>query len=81
MTDRLWAPWRVKYVTTLDKKSRGCIFCRMKGQKKDKENIYLRSFIHVYLHKYLLRAADIGAGKGRSPPAGASGPISDPIGS
>ena len=45
--DKLWAPWRVKYITLLqDKSLRGgskktCIFCRMRKEKKDKENYIL----------------------------------------
>ena len=43
--DRLWAPWRVKYVTKIIGKSRGaCIFCKMAKEKRDSQNlIFLRS--------------------------------------
>ena len=42
--DKLWAPWRVKYVTRLDKKTKGCIFCKMLREKKDKKNyIFVRT--------------------------------------
>lgn len=41
--DKLWAPWRVKYVTKLIDKYKGCVFCRMLKEKKDKKNfIFLR---------------------------------------
>jgi ATP adenylyltransferase len=30
--DKLWAPWRIKYITA--KKTRGCIFCQAKSSKK-----------------------------------------------
>ena len=36
--DKLWAPWRVKYVTKLIRKTRGCVFCRILREKKDKKN-------------------------------------------
>jgi len=40
--DRLWAPWRIKYVNR--KKQRGCVFCKAFKEKKDKKNfIVLRS--------------------------------------
>ena len=40
--DRLWAPWRIKYVS--QKKKNGCIFCKILKEKKDKKNfIVLRS--------------------------------------
>lgn len=32
MTDRLWAPWRCKYVTR--KKPKGCIFCKVTMRRK-----------------------------------------------
>ena len=42
--DKLWAPWRVTYVSNLHKKQKGCIFCAMSKAKKDKENfIFKRS--------------------------------------
>lgn len=40
--DRLWAPWRIKYVSR--KKQKGCIFCKVLKEKKDKKNfVVLRS--------------------------------------
>ena len=40
--DKLWAPWRVKYITLLrDGSKKTCIFCRMRKEKKDKENYIL----------------------------------------
>ncbi len=42
--DKLWAPWRVKYITTILKKTKGCVFCKILKQKQDKKNfIYIRS--------------------------------------
>ncbi|MBF0385239.1 MAG: HIT domain-containing protein [Candidatus Omnitrophica bacterium] len=46
--DKLWAPWRAKYVSKIGKKSKGCLFCRLQKENKDKENfIFLRS-CHAY---------------------------------
>jgi len=40
--DRLWAPWRIKYVSR--KKPRGCIFCKALKERGDKKNfVVLRS--------------------------------------
>jgi len=40
--DRLWAPWRIKYVSR--KKQKGCIFCKALKEKKDRKNfVVLRS--------------------------------------
>jgi len=39
--DKLWAPWRVKYVTEDLKKSKGCVFCKILNEKKDKDNYIL----------------------------------------
>lgn len=40
--DRLWAPWRIKYVSR--RKKKGCIFCKALKEKKDKKNfVVLRS--------------------------------------
>ena len=35
---RLWAPWRVGYITALNAQARGCVFCTIKRQKKDRAN-------------------------------------------
>lgn len=42
--DKIWAPWRVKYIKKILKKSRGCIFCRiLKAKKDDRHFIFMRS--------------------------------------
>ena len=43
--DKLWAPWRVKYVTKIIKRNRKrCVFCDILRQKKDKKNyIFIRT--------------------------------------
>ena len=44
MMKKLWAPWRVKYLTITTKKQKGCVFCRMVRQGQDKKNlIFVRS--------------------------------------
>lgn len=45
---RLWAPWRVKYVTSLDKKQHGCVFCRILKEKKDAKNFIFKRFRHSF---------------------------------
>ena len=40
---RLWAPWREGYVTSLDAKKTKCIFCAVAASRKDKTNfVFLR---------------------------------------
>ena len=40
--DKLWAPWRITYVSNT--KAKGCIFCKALKDKKDKKNfVVLRS--------------------------------------
>lgn len=40
--DKLWAPWRVKYITTIVKKKRPCVFCAILKEKKDKKNFIIK---------------------------------------
>lgn len=44
--DKLWAPWRIKYIQ--GKKTKGCIFCQKPRQKKDKLNYIITRKKHVY---------------------------------
>ena len=50
--DKLWAPWRIKYVQGKQKK--GCIFCQKPRQKNDKKNYiierrkYAFSILNIY---------------------------------
>ncbi len=44
--DRLWAPWRSKYVRS--KKDKGCIFCTKPKQKKDKTNYIIKRGKHCF---------------------------------
>ncbi len=36
---RIWAPWRINYVTAITQKPRGCVFCRMLKEDRDRENL------------------------------------------
>ncbi|MBD3344657.1 MAG: HIT domain-containing protein [Chitinivibrionales bacterium] len=40
-SDRLWAPWRKSYITGVDKKDNGCIFCEVPRQKNEREALIL----------------------------------------
>lgn len=40
--DKLWAPWRVKYITTIVKKKKPCVFCKILREKKDKTNFIVK---------------------------------------
>ena len=41
---RLWAPWRDKYIVSACKKTKGCVFCKILKEKKDKKNfVFVRS--------------------------------------
>ena len=35
---RLWAPWRLKYIKKLKDKSKGCVFCKLIKENKDRKN-------------------------------------------
>ncbi|MCF7874969.1 MAG: HIT domain-containing protein [Candidatus Omnitrophica bacterium] len=50
--DKLWAPWRIKYVS--QKKDSGCLFCKINKQKKDKKNHIILRSLHcfVVLNRY-----------------------------
>lgn len=52
--ERLWAPWRIQYVT--EGKNYGCIFCDKPDEDLDKENLILRrgdlSFIMMNAFPY-----------------------------
>src|SRR5436190_974225 len=42
--DKLWAPWRVTYITKIIDKTKGCTFCRILKEKKDTKNyIFVRT--------------------------------------
>lgn len=51
---RLWAPWRIKYIT--EGRSGGCLFCEKAGEGRDRENYILyrggRCFIMLNIYPY-----------------------------
>lgn len=46
--NRLWAPWREKYITGLQKKESVCIFCRMLRQNNDAKNFIFARRKHSF---------------------------------
>jgi ATP adenylyltransferase len=46
--NKLWAPWRVKYVTKVIKKTKGCVFCKILREKNDKKNFIIKRKKHAY---------------------------------
>ena len=40
--ERIWAPWRMKYITTADDKSGGCVFCNALEAEDDAERLIIR---------------------------------------
>jgi ATP adenylyltransferase len=47
-TNRLWAPWRSAYVSSVHKKTKGCIFCRIFKAKKDQKNYIFKRHPHCF---------------------------------
>ena len=45
---RIWAPWRTEYITKIIKKEKGCIFCKLVKNKKDKENLVFISSSNIF---------------------------------
>lgn len=54
--ERLWATWRMPYISGVEKKDDGCIFCDKPKQDKDAENFILhrgkRTFAIMNLYPY-----------------------------
>lgn len=46
--DRLWAPWRMKYIQGVHKET-GCIFCTKPAEEKDRENLILCRGANAYV--------------------------------
>ena len=46
--DKLWAPWRIRYIT-IAKQQKGCLFCRVMKEKNDKGNLLLFRSTHVFV--------------------------------
>ena len=49
--DRLWSPWRAKYIATgVDSQTGSCIFCRMAREaESDEVNLVLHRGTHVFV--------------------------------
>ncbi|MDP8265559.1 MAG: HIT domain-containing protein [Candidatus Aceula meridiana] len=45
---RLWAPWRAPYVTSIHKKTTGCVFCKIIKSRKDKKNYIFKRTKHCF---------------------------------
>jgi ATP adenylyltransferase len=54
--DIIWAPWRIKYITQVLKKTKGCVFCAILKSARDKENLIVRrtaySFAVLNIYPY-----------------------------
>jgi len=46
--NRLWAPWRETYITSLTNKQRSCVFCQILADKKDKQHLIFIRKSHAY---------------------------------
>jgi ATP adenylyltransferase len=47
--EKLWAPWRMKYIKGIDKKDEGCIFCIKPQLSDDKNNLILLRGKHCFV--------------------------------
>ena len=47
--DRIWSPWRAKYVTESVQKDSNFVFLRMAEEDKDEENLILWRGTHVFI--------------------------------
>jgi len=41
MAERLWAPWRMEFVGRDEPADEGCLFCRVRAEERDEENLLL----------------------------------------
>ena len=46
--DRIWAPWRLKYITKILKEDHTCVFCKILKQKKDTQNYIIARTKHSF---------------------------------
>ena len=52
--DKLWAPWRTKYVTKITKENKDCVFCGILKETQDQDNYiftrrdYAFSVLNIY---------------------------------
>lgn len=45
---RLWAPWRKAYIRPKDRKDKRCLFCRIRDERKDRQNYLLKRNAEAY---------------------------------
>lgn len=54
--DKLWAPWRTPYITGIDKKKKGCVFCAIIKERADAKNLIVirekQAFMVLNLYPY-----------------------------
>jgi len=50
--DKLWAPWRINYISRPQGRSKGCIFCQAKKSKSKDDVIFKTQFSIVMLNIY-----------------------------
>ena len=48
MTERLWTPWRMQYITS-DKKGGGCVFCDLPAENNDRDNLIVVRSDHSFI--------------------------------
>ena len=48
MTERLWTPWRMQYITS-DKTGRGCVFCDLPAENNDRDNLIVVRSDHSFI--------------------------------
>lgn len=46
--ERLWAPWRMKFIEGLRDKGSGCLFCELAAQGDDRERMVLHRGKHCF---------------------------------
>jgi ATP adenylyltransferase len=55
--DKLWSPWRSKYIESFGpkgEKEKGCLFCRIANENKDKDNyvVYRSKYSYIVMNLY-----------------------------
>ena len=54
--DRLWSPWRYRYVSTAEQEKHGCIFCTKPAEANDEANLIVfraeYNFVLLNLYPY-----------------------------
>ncbi len=54
MKEKIWAPWRMEYVTKATKKDDKCLFCKLAKMKPSKKDllVYASKYSLVVMNKY-----------------------------